>query len=178
MKIFKTIITTLTLTIWWILITSWVNAMTYTIDWNFTQVIIPSSNSSWITINRWEENSEASTPQSVTNCSELQSVNEINEPVYKCEHIYTSSGHYLIKIDNVNKENVKKISLESWNVTNINDFTGFENLNEIYLTNNKLNTIPQIIWESRKQAKTIKLVQQFALNYYMVQWNHLNYFHM
>jgi len=164
MKNPKVISAIFTLILWLILAWWYVNAMTYDISWDYTQITIPTNYSSWIIINRWEENSENSAPQSVTSCEESPSSDEIDESVYKCEHTYTASGHYEIRIENHNETTPSKISLDSWNVTNIKNFSGFENLTEIYLRNNNLDTIPSIIWENRNQIKTIKLSNTVSYN--------------
>ena len=138
--------------------------MTYTINWNHTQFTIPTKNSSGIIINRWPNNSDNSiVTWSITNCGEPFYLDEMEEFVYKCEFDYITSGYHTITINNKN-EPVKKISLNSWNVTDIEDFIDFEQLSEIYLRYNKLSTIPLNIWKYRNQIKTIKLSDSISYN--------------
>ena len=121
----------LTIALWLLFVWS-ANAMTYTVDWDETQVSIPSDTSEWITIDWWDWTSSTL----ATNCGARVYLSEVHEYVYKCTKTYDPAWEYTININNNNGTRVTLLYLNSSNISSITNFNWFSQLSTIYLRNN------------------------------------------
>ena len=112
------------------------NAMTYTVNWDTSNIAIPAENQAWSTIKRCS-NCETETINSDfsstwTTCV-IEPVSNIN--YIKCTHTYSSAWEYQVTFT-AHNNSFDNLYLNGANITSISNFNGINTISNLYLQSN------------------------------------------